>query len=143
VLEAAAGADAVVMAAAPADFRPAVYSARKIKKSADGAVPVLELVRTVDIAAEVGARKPAGQVLVAFAAETHDALANARAKLASKNADLIVVNDVSGGRTFGADRNAATVLAAAGGTYEISECRKEDLADAVWDLVLGLLPSSL
>jgi phosphopantothenoylcysteine decarboxylase/phosphopantothenate--cysteine ligase len=141
VLAAADGADAVVMAAAPADFRPAAYSTRKIKKSADGAAPVLELVRTVDIAAEIGARKPAGQVLVAFAAETHDALANARGKLAAKNADLIVVNDVSGGRIFGADRNAATVLAAGGAAYEVPECSKEDLADAVWDVVLGLLPS--
>jgi phosphopantothenoylcysteine decarboxylase/phosphopantothenate--cysteine ligase len=138
VLAAAADADAVVMAAAPADFRPAAYSAQKIKKSGGGA-PTVELVRTTDIAAELGAAKPAGQVLVAFAAETHDALANARAKLARKNADMIVVNDVSGGRTFGADVNAATVLTADGHVHDIPECAKEDLADTVWDLVLGLL----
>ena len=129
----------LVMAAAPADFRPAAYSAQKIKKSEDGGVPTLALVRTTDVAAELGAAKPVGQVLVAFAAETHDALANARAKLARKKADLIVVNDVSGGRTFGADVNAATVLTASGHVHDIPECTKEDLADMVWDIVLGLL----
>jgi phosphopantothenoylcysteine decarboxylase/phosphopantothenate--cysteine ligase len=140
VLAAAADADAVVMAAAPADFRPASYSEHKIKKGGDGGVPELTLVRTVDVAAELGAVKRPGQVLVAFAAETRDAIANARAKLARKNADLIVVNDVSGGRAFGADTNAATVLDAAGNATEIPECTKTELADAVWDLVLGRLP---
>jgi phosphopantothenoylcysteine decarboxylase / phosphopantothenate---cysteine ligase len=139
VLQAAAGADAVVMAAAPADFRPARYSAQKIKKSGTGGAPAVDLVRTVDIAAEVGAAKPPGQVLVAFAAETHDALANARGKLARKKADMIVVNDVSGGRAFGADVNSATVITAGGHVRDIPECTKEDLADAVWDLVLDLL----
>src|SRR5262249_39539620 len=140
VLAAAAGADAVVMAAAPADFRPAAYSEQKIKKTGGDAAPDLALVRTVDVAAAVGAGKPAGQVLVAFAAETHDALDNARAKLARKNADLIVVNDVSGGRTFGSDLNAATVLTAAGGMHELPERTKEDLAHPLCDLVIGLLP---
>jgi phosphopantothenoylcysteine decarboxylase/phosphopantothenate--cysteine ligase len=139
VMEAAADADAVVMAAAPADFRPAAYSEQKIKKTDDGGAPAVELVRTTDVAAELGAAKRAGQVLVAFAAETHDALANARGKLARKNADLIVVNDVSGGRTFGADVNAATVLGADGTHTNIPECTKEDLADAIWDIVLPRL----
>jgi phosphopantothenoylcysteine decarboxylase / phosphopantothenate---cysteine ligase len=139
VLGAAADADVVVMAAAPADFRPAAYSERKIKKAADGGAPDLALVRTVDVAAEVGAAKPPGQVLVAFAAETHDALEHARGKLARKNADLIVVNDVSGGRTFGAETNAATVLDAAGNVVDIPECTKDELADAVLDLIVARL----
>ncbi|HEX6586849.1 MAG TPA: bifunctional phosphopantothenoylcysteine decarboxylase/phosphopantothenate--cysteine ligase CoaBC, partial [Solirubrobacterales bacterium] len=64
--------DVLVMAAAPADFRPATPSVQKIKKTDDGAVPSIELVTNPDIAAELGASKRPGQVLVAFAAETHD-----------------------------------------------------------------------
>jgi phosphopantothenoylcysteine decarboxylase/phosphopantothenate--cysteine ligase len=100
-LDAAADADAVVMAAAPADFRPAEYADSKIKKAQDGSAPVLRLVTNPDIAAELGERKPAGQVLVAFAAETDDILANARSKLARKRADLIVVNEVGRDKVFG------------------------------------------
>ena len=143
VLAAATEADAVVMAAAPADFRPTSYSPQKIKKSAGGSTegaagePLLvSLSPTPDIAAELGKRKRPGQLLIAFAAETDNAVANGRAKLARKNADLIVVNDVSGGRTFGAEVNSATVLSVTGETTDIPECSKEDLADRVWDLVV-------
>lgn len=139
VIEAAAGADAVVMAAAPADFRPATQAAQKIKKSDTGAPPVIELVTNPDIAAELGAGKPAGQVLVAFAAETHDALANARGKLTRKRADLIVVNEVGVDRVFGADHNTVTVLDADGTTTELGELPKDDVADAVWDAVTDRL----
>jgi phosphopantothenoylcysteine decarboxylase/phosphopantothenate--cysteine ligase len=135
VLEAAADADAVVMAAAPADFRPAVMAHTKIKKAGDGTVPALELVVNPDIAAELGERKRPGQVLVAFAAETADAIENARGKLVRKRADLIVVNEVGVDKVFGADRNLATVLGADGSVIELGEQAKEDLADAVWDLV--------
>ncbi len=141
-LEAAAGADAVVMAAAPADFRPAEYASSKIKKT--GTAPVLELATTPDVAAELGARKPAGQVLVVFAAETADpatALANARDKLRRKRADLIVLNEVGTYKTFGADRNAAVVLDAEGGRTDLSERPKDDLADAVWDAVAARWPA--
>jgi len=139
VLQAAADADAVVMAAAPADFRPAVVAESKIKKADQGAAPVLELVTNPDIAAELGARKRAGQVLVAFAAETSDAIANARVKLTRKRADLIVVNEVGVDKTFGADTNAATVLGADGSVNVLDERPKEDIADAVWDLVVARL----
>jgi phosphopantothenoylcysteine decarboxylase/phosphopantothenate--cysteine ligase len=132
---AAATADVVVMAAAPADFRPAGYAERKIKKADDGSAPTIELVTTPDVAAELGQRRRPGQVLVAFAAETHDGEANARAKLARKKADLIVLNDVGGGRVFGAEVNAATVLGADGSVTALPEQGKEDLADAVLDLV--------
>lgn len=151
-LAAAADADAVVMAAAPADFRPEAPAAEKIKKG-DGP-PSLRLVPTVDVAAALGAARaggelPAGQVLVVFAAETvtgPEAIANARAKLAGKGAHLVVLNQVGPepgtGRTrgFGQDTNAATVLGADGTTTVFTERSKEALADAVWDLVLPLLP---
>jgi phosphopantothenoylcysteine decarboxylase/phosphopantothenate--cysteine ligase len=138
-VEAAAGADAVVMAAAPADFRPAEFAPQKIKKKDGAPPPPIALVTNPDIAAELGERKPAGQVLVAFAAETGDALANARAKLVRKKADLIVVNEVGVDKVFGLDANTATVLGADGSVTEFPEQSKEDLADAVWDLVVRCL----
>jgi phosphopantothenoylcysteine decarboxylase / phosphopantothenate---cysteine ligase len=141
VLAAAPDADAVVMAAAPADFRPAAYSESKIKRAGQASGMTVELVPNPDVAAELGANRRPGQVLVAFAAETHDALANARGKLERKRADLIVVNEVGRDRTFGADVNAATVLGADGSVTEITERSKEDLADAVWDLVVARLPA--
>jgi phosphopantothenoylcysteine decarboxylase / phosphopantothenate---cysteine ligase len=139
VLAAAATADAVVMAAAPADFRPASYQPMKIKKSEPAAGLTLELVATPDIAAELGAGKPAGQILVAFAAETHRALEHGRAKLARKKADLIVVNEVGPEKGFGTEVNAATVLGPEGTEVQIGEVPKEELADRVWDLVRPLL----
>ncbi|HEX6968323.1 MAG TPA: bifunctional phosphopantothenoylcysteine decarboxylase/phosphopantothenate--cysteine ligase CoaBC [Micromonosporaceae bacterium] len=136
---AAHDADVVVMAAAPADFRPANYVADKIKKVDGAAAPTIELVTNPDIAAELGERRRPGQLLVIFAAETSDALRNARAKLLRKKADLVVVNEVGPDRGFGADTNAATVLDAAGETTVFPERSKEDLADGVWDLVVTRL----
>ncbi|MEU4643872.1 bifunctional phosphopantothenoylcysteine decarboxylase/phosphopantothenate--cysteine ligase CoaBC [Micromonospora sp. NPDC023814] len=139
-LAAAAGADVVVMAAAPADFRPATYAPGKIKKSDDGDAPTIALVTNPDIAAELGQRRRPEQVLVVFAAETGDAEANGRAKLARKRADLIVINEVGTDKVFGADTNAATVIGADGSVSRLPEQSKEDLADAVWDLVAARLP---
>ncbi|GGM03132.1 MULTISPECIES: bifunctional phosphopantothenoylcysteine decarboxylase/phosphopantothenate--cysteine ligase CoaBC [Micromonospora] len=139
-LSAAAGADAVVMAAAPADFRPASYSTSKIKKSTDEA-PTIELVINPDIAAELGRDRRPEQVLVVFAAETGDAEANGRAKLARKRADLIVINEVGPDKVFGADTNAATVVGADGATHTLAERSKEELADDVWDLVVARWPA--
>jgi len=138
-VEAAAGADAVVMAAAPADFRPATQATQKIKKTEDGTAPVIELVTNPDIAAELGAAKRPGQVLVAFAAETHDALENARRKLSAKRADLIVVNEVGVDRVFGADANTVTILGADGSTAALGELPKDDVSDAIWDAVVARL----
>jgi phosphopantothenoylcysteine decarboxylase / phosphopantothenate---cysteine ligase len=143
-LEAAAEADVVVMAAAPADFRPASVAATKIKKSPDGGAPVLDLVTNPDIAAELGERKGPGQLLVAFAAETSgfdtgEAISNAGEKLRRKRADMIVVNEVGADKVFGADANAATVLGSDGSSVTLDERSKEDLADAVWDLVAARL----
>jgi phosphopantothenoylcysteine decarboxylase/phosphopantothenate--cysteine ligase len=144
-LKAAEDADVVVMAAAPCDFRPAHYEAQKIKKRDGAEAPTLSLVANPDIAAELGARKRPGQVLVTFAAETAAepvALANAQEKLRRKRADLIVVNEVGADRTFGADNNAAIVL---GGVepVRIGDRSKEELADAVLDLVSTQLSQTL
>ncbi|WP_030488406.1 bifunctional phosphopantothenoylcysteine decarboxylase/phosphopantothenate--cysteine ligase CoaBC [Micromonospora chokoriensis] len=139
-LKASVEADAVVMAAAPADFRPATYAPGKIKKADDGVAPTIELVTNPDIAAELGQRKRPGQVLVVFAAETGDAEANGRAKLARKRADLIVVNEVGPNKVFGADTNTVTVIGADGSVSRLPEQAKEAVADTVWDLVVARLP---
>ncbi|WP_433651658.1 bifunctional phosphopantothenoylcysteine decarboxylase/phosphopantothenate--cysteine ligase CoaBC [Micromonospora zamorensis] len=141
-VKAAVDADAVVMAAAPADFRPATYAAGKIKKSDDGVAPTIELVTNPDIAAELGQRKRPEQLLVVFAAETGDAEANGRAKLARKRADLIVINEVGHDKVFGADTNTVTVIGADGSVSRLPEQAKEAVADTVWDLVVARLPGS-
>ncbi|MES9540387.1 bifunctional phosphopantothenoylcysteine decarboxylase/phosphopantothenate--cysteine ligase CoaBC [Actinomadura sp. NPDC000600] len=139
VVEAAGSADAVVMAAAVADFRPADYRGSKIKK-AEGAEPEpIRLVKNPDILAELGASRRPGQVIVGFAAETDDVLANGRAKLARKGCDLLVVNQVGENLTFGRPDNAATVLGADGSATEVPRGAKEALAEVVWDLVSARL----
>ncbi|MBY8884261.1 bifunctional phosphopantothenoylcysteine decarboxylase/phosphopantothenate--cysteine ligase CoaBC [Streptomyces sp. PTM05] len=136
VLKAASDADAVVMAAAVADFRPATYAAGKIKKREGQEPAPVELVRNPDVLAELAADRPhAGQVVVGFAAETDDVLANGRAKLARKGCDLLVVNEVGERRTFGSEENEAVVLAADGTETPVPYGPKEALADVVWDLV--------
>ena len=137
VLAAAGAVDALVFAAAPADFRPKHYADQKIKRVGDGSAPTIELVANPDISAEVGAAKRPGQITVAFAAETQDGPANAARKLVSKKADLIVLNDVGGGRVFGDEDNDVVVLDADGSTTALGRRSKEDVADAVWDLVLA------
>jgi len=136
VLKAAADADAVVMAAAVADFRPASYAAGKIKKK-DGQEPEpIVLVRNPDILAEIAGDRPrGGQVVVGFAAETDDVLANGRRKLERKGCDLLVVNEVGERKTFGSEENEAVVLGADGSETPVPHGPKEALADIVWDLV--------
>jgi phosphopantothenoylcysteine decarboxylase/phosphopantothenate--cysteine ligase len=134
-------ADAVIMAAAPADFRPAEFVDAKIKKTADGAAPDIRLVENPDILVElVTARTSKRPVIVGFAAETGDAHAtvieHARAKLTRKGCDLLVVNDVSAGKAFGRDDNEAVLLGADGTVDEIPLGPKIDLAHAVLDAVV-------
>ncbi|MEU6159350.1 bifunctional phosphopantothenoylcysteine decarboxylase/phosphopantothenate--cysteine ligase CoaBC [Streptomyces sp. NPDC047130] len=140
VLRAAGDADAVVMAAAVADFRPAVHAESKIKKK-DGQEPEpVALVRNPDVLAEISAeRARPGQVVVGFAAETDDVVANGRAKLKRKGCDFLVVNQVGENLTFGSEENEALVLGADGGETPVPHGPKEDLADVVWDLVAGRL----
>ena len=134
VLAAAAAADAVVMAAAVADYRPEARSDEKVKKA--GAAPEpLRLVENPDILRELAAHRRAGQVIVGFAAETEDVLAHGRAKLAAKGCDLLVVNRVGRGLAFGTEDNEAVVLAADGSATTVPRAPKDVLADVVWDLV--------
>jgi phosphopantothenoylcysteine decarboxylase/phosphopantothenate--cysteine ligase len=139
VTDAAAAADAVVMAAAVADFRPAVRTGSKIKKSGAPPEPV-QLAENPDILRELAThRARPGQVIVGFAAETDDVLRNGQAKLAAKGCDLLVVNQVGGGLAFGTSDNEAVVLAADGTWTPVPRGPKEVLADAVWDLVAARL----
>jgi phosphopantothenoylcysteine decarboxylase/phosphopantothenate--cysteine ligase len=140
VLDAAATADAVVMAAAVADFRPVSYAETKIKKTAGGGVPRIELERTEDILTELAAyRRRVGQVIVGFAAETGDAggsvLDHGRAKLAAKGCDLLVVNEVGVDRGFESDDNEAVVLGSDGSSTPVPRGPKTALAHVVWNLV--------
>jgi phosphopantothenoylcysteine decarboxylase/phosphopantothenate--cysteine ligase len=131
---AAAASDVVVMAAAVADFRPVTVAGDKLKK-ADG-IPEIRLEPTVDILAVLGATKRPGQTLVGFAAETADVAANAQAKLAAKNADLLVANDVGAPETgFEHDTNAVVIYTAGGGSLEVPLADKAAIADAVLDSV--------
>lgn len=134
-------ADAVVMAAAPADFRPASLADAKIKKSHDGTTPTIELVENPDVLVElVGSRTSKTPVIVGFAAETGDAngtvLDHARAKLARKGCDLLVVNDVSAGKVFERDDSEATILGADGSSTPVAHGPKLQLAHAIWDAVV-------
>ena len=140
MLAAARGADAVVMAAAVADFRPATMGQTKIKRAGDGSAAPLELVQNPDILRELAAdRAHAGQVVVGFAAETGDSegsvLDHGRAKLARKGCDLLVVNDVGGGAVFGSHDNQAVVLGADGSEVEVPRGPKAVLAHVIWDEV--------
>jgi phosphopantothenoylcysteine decarboxylase / phosphopantothenate---cysteine ligase len=162
VLAAAAGADAVVMAAAVADYRPAARSAAKIKKDGQPPEP-LRLTENPDILAGLAAvrkareaarsahdpertglvpQAPVRQVLVGFAAETDTSPEQARAKLARKGCDLLVVNPVGNGLGFGTPDNEAVVYGAGGTVTPVARGPKEALADVVWDLVAARLNES-
>jgi len=140
VLSATANADAVVMAAAPADFRPVSVSDAKIKKAHDGSSPSIELTQNPDILAEIAHdRARDGAVIVGFAAETGDGTGSVldlgRAKLDRKGCDLLVVNDVSGGAVFGSSDNEAVILGADGTSVEVPRGSKSALAQVIWDEV--------
>jgi phosphopantothenoylcysteine decarboxylase/phosphopantothenate--cysteine ligase len=138
-------ADAVVMAAAVADYRPQARSAVKLKKDGQPAEP-LRLTENPDILADLGARRDregrGPRVLVGFAAETDTSAQAARAKLARKKCDLLVVNPVGHGLGFGTPDNEAVVYGADGTVTEIPRGPKEALAEMVWDLVVVTLNQS-
>jgi phosphopantothenoylcysteine decarboxylase/phosphopantothenate--cysteine ligase len=124
----------VIKAAAVADYRPAHAADQKIKRK--GAIS-LELEPTIDILAEVG-RKKTNQLVVGFAAETENIMANARQKLLAKNIDAIVVNDVScEGVGFDSDRNAVTIITHEE-SVEVPETTKSEVARRVLDEVVKL-----
>jgi len=135
------GADAVVMAAAVADYRPQTRSPGKVKKDGQPPEP-LRLIENPDILAGLALRRehdPGHQVLVGFAAETDTAAAAAQAKLARKGCDLLVVNPVGNGLGFGTMDNEAVVYGADGSVTQIPRGPKDALADVVWDLVAARL----
>jgi phosphopantothenoylcysteine decarboxylase/phosphopantothenate--cysteine ligase len=127
----------VVMAAAVSDYRVRSVAAQKIKREAARAV-ILELEATEDILREVVAQRVVGTIVVGFAAETEDALANGRAKLAGKGVDAVVVNDVSvEGIGFDAEQNAGSFLTRSG-TVELPVMSKAKMADRILDEVAKL-----
>ena len=143
VTAAAARADVVVMAAAVADYRPETRSEAKIKKDGQPPEP-LRLVENPDILAGLAAQRAATQrgpgrphpVLVGFAAETDTSEQAARAKLARKGCDLLVVNPVGSGLGFGTADNEAVVFGVDGTVTPVPRGPKEALANVVWDLVV-------
>ncbi|HEY8200671.1 MAG TPA: bifunctional phosphopantothenoylcysteine decarboxylase/phosphopantothenate--cysteine ligase CoaBC [Actinomycetota bacterium] len=138
VLGAAAGAAAVVMAAAVADWRPVTSAGRKLKK-ADGP-PSVELTATGDILAELGAARRPGQVLAGFSAETEDVEARARRKLLAKSLDLVVGNLVGVGDSgFEVETNRAVVVHRSGRVDDLGLVTKAELARHVVDAVGALL----
>lgn len=130
-------ADIVVMAAAVSDFR--FKDVRKKKAGKDEVGTLLAVEKTPDILALLGSKKRAGQVLVGFAAETHDVLARARRKMAAKKADLMVANLVSGGRGFVSDSNEAVVIGPSGPALETGLRSKREISRIVFDRIEALL----
>ena len=129
--------DVVIQAAAPADFTPKAFSKSKIKKNGEGMT--LELKQTQDVAKYIGERKRDGQIFVAFAAETESDTDKADKKRRSKNADLIVLNDVTKpGAGFAGDTNIITIIGD-GMRREYPLMSKRDAADAILDAVAALI----
>jgi phosphopantothenoylcysteine decarboxylase/phosphopantothenate--cysteine ligase len=137
VLSRADDAELIVMAAAVADFRPVHVADSKIKKA--GGLPDVVLEPTADILAALGAQRRPGQIIVGFAAETDDLVANARKKLERKNLDLIVANDVGApGVGFEHDTNAVVLVRADGVDQDVPLTDKRSVARAVLDAVVAL-----
>jgi phosphopantothenoylcysteine decarboxylase/phosphopantothenate--cysteine ligase len=138
VMAEAVGADAIVMAAAVADFRPKAPATDKLKK--EMGAPELALEPTPDILAELGEARRPGQVLVGFAAETHDVEAAGRGKLTRKHLDLLVANEVGrSGTGFGAETNHAAILSAMDDAVPLRDWTKTALAEAVVDRISARL----
>lgn len=138
VARALPAADVLVMAAAPADFRPLQVAEGKLKK---GAAPAnLALAHTPDILRSTAAARRPGSVIVGFALETHDLLANAREKLEAKGLDLIVLNDArEPGAGFEVDTNRVTIISREGDAESLPLMAKREVADAILDRVEALL----
>jgi phosphopantothenoylcysteine decarboxylase/phosphopantothenate--cysteine ligase len=139
----AKSADVVIMAAAVADVRPVRATAHKLKKDPlTGLISdlgAIELEATPDILAGLGKNKPAGQVLVGFAAETENLVANAQSKLERKGADLIVANDVSqDGVGFAHATNAVTLVARGAEPVEVALTDKRSIARSVLNAVVAI-----
>ena len=136
VTKRAAEQNAIIMAAAVADYRPATVSAEKQKKQAGDAV--LPLSRTKDILAYLGEHKPAGQFLCGFSMETQHMLENSRAKLKRKHLDMICANNLKvAGAGFGVDTNVITLITPQG-AEELPLLSKEEAANRILDAAMAL-----
>lgn len=137
-MRAAESADVIVKAAAVGDYRTAERAEQKIKRGGKETLS-LELVQNRDIAAALGERKRAGQIIVGFAAETQNVTQNAQKKMSEKNLDMIVANDVLGdGAGFAVDTNSVTIMARAAEPVRFSGT-KEETASRILDSVSALL----
>jgi phosphopantothenoylcysteine decarboxylase/phosphopantothenate--cysteine ligase len=133
-------ADALVMAAAPADFRPARKEERKISKRSGSNGMSIELERTIDILKESAPHRRPGAVIVGFALETGDAVKKGQAKLEEKSLDMIVVNDaLEEGAGFGVDTNRVTILSRGREAEILPLMSKSAVADAILDRVAPLM----
>jgi phosphopantothenoylcysteine decarboxylase/phosphopantothenate--cysteine ligase len=132
---------AVIMAAAVADYHPVEVFDKKLKRSS-GSLEI-RLEANPDILKELGATKD-GKVLIGFAAETNDLVANAQKKLREKNLDLIVANDVTReGSGFDGDTNIATLIDRSGAACALPLMTKDQLADRVLDRLLALKKTNI
>lgn len=135
VLTHAVQADVVIAAAAVADYRPAEMAAQKIKKGTER--PALDLTENDDILALLSGQKRPGQILVGFAAETENLLANARRKMEAKNLNWIVANDVTAeGAGFDGDTNIVTLIGKQGQEISLPLLTKREVAERIWDALL-------
>lgn len=132
----ASTADVIIKAAAVSDYRPRHTEPLKIKKGKDSLS--LELVKNPDLLMELGQAKPPGQILVGYAAETHDILENARKKFIAKNLDLLVLNEISSQNpAFNADENQVYLFTAEEYT-KLDKMDKADLSARIWDEIIRL-----
>ena len=138
VLENRAGCDIIIKAAAVSDYRPQDSAQQKIKKGPDSLT--LDLLKNPDILSELGdTKKQSPCVLVGFAAETEDLLANAEAKLKAKNLDMIVANDVSRNDAgFETDTNIVKMIFPDGHVEDSTLMTKDEVADLVLDRIKSL-----
>ena len=142
VADALPAADALVMAAAVADFRPANSAEQKIKKEA-GVVPRIELEPTADVLRATREVRRPGSVIVGFALETTDAVENGRRKLEGKGLDLLVVNDATEpGAGFEVETNRVVLLQGGQPDEALPLMSKAEVADRILDRVEALLPAS-
>jgi len=133
-------ADAIIMAAAVADYTPQVPAPSKIKKGRDTEPLRLALQKTPDILQSLGQKKTKGQILVGFALETEDELRNAKQKLKTKNLDLIILNSLADkGAGFGADTNVVTIIDKKGTAEKLPLMSKFDVANEILNRLGKLL----
>lgn len=132
----AADSDIIIKSAAVADYRPLNVASEKIKKK-DGEAASIELERTEDILAYLGSHRREGQFICGFSMETENMLENSKKKLAKKNVDMIVANNLrTQGAGFGTDTNVVTIIMA-DESYELPMLSKDEVAHAIFDSILG------